>query len=104
MVAARMYDVFWRTLGNSSYLEKRLVDGKYHGINVVHVEPSPETGMFDPLGMLNAHPGKSRKLLWQGYRDTERALHAAQPRTGRVKGKVPAPPESPRREKDTGGR
>jgi predicted acylesterase/phospholipase RssA len=83
-VAARMYDVFWRTLGNSSYLEKRLVDGKYHGINVVHVEPSPETGMFDPLGMLNAHPSKSRRLLWDGYRDTERALQEAPP-SGRVK-------------------
>ena len=74
-VAARMYDVFWRTFGNSSHLEKRLEDGKYHGINVTVLEPSPETGMFDPLAMLNAHPGKSKKLLWEGYRDTERALH-----------------------------
>jgi hypothetical protein len=31
--------------------------------------------MFDPLAMLNAHPGKSKKLLWQGYRDAERMLH-----------------------------
>jgi len=31
--------------------------------------------MFDPLAMLNAHPGKSKKLLWEGYRDTERMLH-----------------------------
>jgi hypothetical protein len=46
--------------------------------------------MFDPLGMLNAHPGKSRKLLWQGYRDTEKALQGGTPRTGRVKGRVPA--------------
>ena len=45
--------------------------------------------MFDPLGMLNAHPGKSRKLLWQGYRDTEKALQGGAPRTGRVKGKMP---------------
>jgi len=74
-VAARMYDVFWRTFGNSSHLEKRLEDGKYHGMNVTVLEPSPETGMFDPLAMLNAHPGKSKKLLWEGYRDTERALH-----------------------------
>ena len=59
-VAARLYDVFWRTLGNSSYLEKTLEDGKYHGINVTVFEPSPESGMFDPIGMLNAHPGKSR--------------------------------------------
>ena len=88
-VALRMYDVFWRTIGNSSILEKQLVDGEYHGIRVTHLEPSPETGMFDPLGMLNAHPGKSRKLLWQGYRDTERVLHHAPPRTGRVKGKIP---------------
>ena len=45
--------------------------------------------MFDPFGMLNAHPRKSRKLLWQGYRDTERALHQPRGRSGRVKGKVP---------------
>jgi predicted acylesterase/phospholipase RssA len=89
-VAMRMYDIFWRTVGNSSVLEKKLdANGRYHGIDVTILEPSPETGMFDPLGMLNAHPGKSRKLLWQGYRDTERALHSGEPRTGRVKGRVP---------------
>jgi NTE family protein len=75
-VAARMYDVFWRTFGNSSHLEKQLDEhGRYHGINVTLLEPSPDTGMFDPLAMLNAHPGKSKKLLWDGYRDTERMLH-----------------------------
>jgi predicted acylesterase/phospholipase RssA len=88
-VALRMYDVFWRTFGNTSYLEKKLEDGKYHGIDVTVLEPSPETGMFDPLGMLNAHPGKSKRLLWEGYRDTERALVAGARRTGRVKGKAP---------------
>jgi NTE family protein len=88
-VAMRMYDIFWRTIGNNSILEKQLVDGKYHGINVTVFEPSPETGMFDPLGMLNAHPRKSRKLLWQGYRDAEKVLNASQPRSGRIKGKVP---------------
>jgi NTE family protein len=98
-VAMRMYDIFWRTVGNSSVLEKKLDNGRYHGIDVTVLEPSPETGMFDPLGMLNAHPGKSRKLLWQGYRDTERALHADKPRTGRVKGKVPALPDSPGRKR-----
>jgi NTE family protein len=90
-VAMRMYDIFWRTVGNSSVLEKKLDEnGRYHGIDVTILEPSPETGMFDPLGMLNAHPGKSRKLLWQGYRDTEKALRGEKPRTGRVKGRVPA--------------
>lgn len=88
-VALRMYDVFWRTFGNSSYLEKRLEDGRYQGIEVTVLEPTPETGMFDPLAMLNAHPGKSRKLLMQGYRDTERMLLGGQPRTGRAKGRVP---------------
>ena len=88
-VAMRMYDIFWRTIGNNSILEKQLEDGKYHGINVTVFEPSPETGMFDPLGMLNAHPRKSRKLLWQGYRDAEKVLNDAQPRSGRIKGKVP---------------
>jgi predicted acylesterase/phospholipase RssA len=83
-VAARMYDVFWRTFGNSSRLEKQLDGGRYHGIDVTVLEPSPETGMFDPLGMLNAHPGKSKKLLWQGYRDTERALHGRQSGVGRA--------------------
>jgi hypothetical protein len=84
-----MYDVFWRTFGNSSYLEKRLEDGRYHGIDVTVLEPAPETGMFDPLGMLNAHPGKSKRLLWQGYRDTEEALRQGAQRTGRVKGSPP---------------
>jgi predicted acylesterase/phospholipase RssA len=88
-VALRMYDVFWRTFGNTSYLEKKLEGGKYHGIDVTVLEPSPETGMFDPLGMLNAHPGKSKRLLWEGYRDTERALVAGARRTGRVKGRTP---------------
>jgi NTE family protein len=88
-VAMRMYDIFWRTIGNNSLLEKKLEDGKYHGINVTVLEPSPETGMFDPFGMLNAHPRKSRKLLWQGYRDTERVLQQPKGRSGRVKGKVP---------------
>lgn len=91
-VATRMYDVFWRTFGNSSYLEKHLEEGRYRGIDVTVLEPAPETGMFDPVGMLNAHPGKSRKLLLQGYRDTENALHAREPRTGRVKGATPKPP------------
>jgi len=88
-VAQRMYDVFWRTFGNSSYLEKRLEDGRYHGIGVTILEPSPDTGMFDPFGMLNAHPGKSKKLLLEGYRDTDRALRNREPRTGRVKGSSP---------------
>jgi hypothetical protein len=39
--------------------------------------------------MLNAHPGKSKKFLLQGYRDAQQALHGGQPRTGRVKGSVP---------------
>jgi hypothetical protein len=84
-----MYDIFWRTIGNNSILEKQLDNGKYHGINVTVFEPSPETGMFDPLGMLNAHPRKSRKLLWKGYRDAEKVLNESQPRSGRIKGKVP---------------
>jgi predicted acylesterase/phospholipase RssA len=89
-VAMRMYDIFWRTIGNNSILEKQLENGKYHGINVTVLEPSPETGMFDPLGMLNAYPAKSRKLLWEGYRDTETVLNEGpQRRDGRVKGKVP---------------
>jgi predicted acylesterase/phospholipase RssA len=88
-VALRMYEVFWRTFGNSSYLEKHLEEGRYHGINVTVIEPEPETGMFDPLGMINAHPSKSRKFLWQGYRDTEDVLVGSEPRSGRVKGKVP---------------
>ncbi|MEX2195458.1 MAG: patatin-like phospholipase family protein [Thermoleophilaceae bacterium] len=93
-VAARMYDVFWRTFGNSSYLEKNLQDGRYRGIEVTVLEPEAESGMFDPVGMLHAHPGKSRKLLLQGYRDTELALHGQEPRSGRVKGAMPG--EDPR--------
>jgi NTE family protein len=88
-VAQRMYDVFWRTFGNSSYLEKRLEEGRYHGIRVTVLEPSPTTGMFDPIGMLNAHPSKSKRFLLEGYRDTDRALRSREPRTGRVKGTQP---------------
>ncbi|HEX4718384.1 MAG TPA: patatin-like phospholipase family protein [Thermoleophilaceae bacterium] len=88
-VAQRMYDVFWRTFGNSSYLEKRLEEGRYHGIRVTVLEPLPQTGMFDPLGMVNAHPGKSKRFLLEGYRDTDRALRRREPRTGRVKGAQP---------------
>jgi NTE family protein len=88
-VAQRMYDVFWRTFGNSSYLEKHLEKGRYHGIEVTILEPSPQTGMFDPVGMLNAHPGKSKKFLLEGYRDTDRALRGREPRTGRIKGAEP---------------
>lgn len=95
-VVQRMYDVFWRTFGNSSYLEKSFEDGRYHGIEVTVLEPAAETGMFDPLGMLNAHPGKSKRLLWQGYRDTDRALAGAEPRTGRVKGSIPEAKPGPR--------
>jgi NTE family protein len=90
-VAQRMYDVFWRTFGNSSYLEKRLEDGRYHGIEVTILEPSPQTGMFDPVGMLNAHPGKSKRFLLEGYNDTDRALRGREPRTGRIKGATPEP-------------
>jgi predicted acylesterase/phospholipase RssA len=85
-VALRMYDILWRTLGNSSHLEKRLEGGRWNGIDVTVLEPGPETGMFDPLGMLNAHPAKSKRLLWQGYRDTDQVLRGGRPRTGRVKG------------------
>jgi len=88
-VAQRMYDVFWRTFGNSSYLEKNLEDGRYRGIRVTILEPSPKTGMFDPIGMLNAHPGKSKRFLLEGYRDTDRALRSREPRSGRVKGAQP---------------
>lgn len=53
------------------------------------LEPIPQTGMFDPFGMLNAHPGKSKRFLLEGYRDTDRALRQREPRTGRVKGAQP---------------
>jgi len=91
-VAMRMYDILWRTLGNVSHLEKQIEDGRYHGIDVTVLEPSPETGMFDPLGMLNAHPAKSKRMLWQGYRDTDEALRAGATRSGRVKGAQSPPP------------
>jgi predicted acylesterase/phospholipase RssA len=91
-VAMRMYDILWRTLGNVSHLEKQLDEGRYHGIDVTVLEPSPETGMFDPLGMLNAHPGKSKRLLWQGYRDADEVLRTGASRTGRVKGAESPPP------------
>ncbi len=90
-VALRMYEIFWRTFGNSSYLEKHIEDGKYQGINVTVLEPSPELGMFDPLKMLHAHPSKSKKFLWSGYRDTEEVLHGTgNSRSGRGRGTTPS--------------
>jgi hypothetical protein len=56
---------------------------------VTVLEPSPQAGMFDPIGMLNAHPGKSKRFLLEGYRDTDRALREREPRSGRIKGAVP---------------
>ena len=103
-VAMRMYDIFWRTIGNTSILEKKIENGKYHDINVTVVEPSPETGMFDPLGMINAYPAKSRKLLWQGYRDMEKVLQEGPQREGRAKGKVPEPPDEEPHSGDGAGR
>lgn len=76
-VAMRMYDMVWRSIGNSTYLRQRVEEGTGDGARVTVLAPSPETGMFDPVGMLNAHPGKSKKLLLQGYRDTEQALLAS---------------------------
>ena len=104
-VALRMYDILWRTLGNSSHLEKRLEDGRWNGIDVTVLEPGHESGMFDPLGMLNAHPGKSKRLLWQGYRDTDEVLRGGLPRSGRVKGSgSPEPARHPRPRRAAGGR
>jgi predicted acylesterase/phospholipase RssA len=94
-VAMRMYDVLWRTLGNVSLLEKHLEEGRWHGIDVTVLEPGHETGMFDPLGMLNAHPAKSKRLLWQGYRDTDEVLRAGRARHGRVKGAESPEPARP---------
>ena len=51
-----------------------------------------------PIGMLNAHPGKSRRFLLEGYRDTDRALRVREPRSGRVKGAVPEPRPGQERE------
>ena len=84
-VALRMYDILWRTLGNSSHLEKHLEEGRWNGIDVTVLEPGHETGMFDPLGMINAHPGKSKRLLWMGYRDTDEVLRGGHARSGRVR-------------------
>lgn len=86
-VALRMYDIFWRTWGNSSYLEKHFEAGKYKDFDVTILEPDSGTGLFDPLRMLNVHPGKSKKLLWQGYRDTDEHLKGKRAkRHGRVRG------------------
>ena len=84
-VALRMYDVLCRTVGHSSYLEKRLEDGRWRGTEVTVFSPSAETGAFDPIGMLNAHPSKSKRLLWRGYRDTDEVLRGRAERSKPVK-------------------
>ncbi len=84
-VALRMYDVLCRTVGHSSYLEKRLEDGRWRGTEVTVLSPSAETGAFDPVGMLNAHPAKSKRLLWRGYRDTDDVLRGGAERSKPVK-------------------
>jgi NTE family protein len=98
-VALRMYDMFWRTFGNSMHLRQRLRDGRYGDMSVTLIEPSPETGMFDPLKMLDARPSKSRKLLLEGYRDAERALYGSAKGARRVPGE-----RSPGRNRDPGSR
>ncbi|HEV2771337.1 MAG TPA: patatin-like phospholipase family protein [Thermoleophilaceae bacterium] len=84
-VALRMYDVLCRTVGHSSYLEKRLEYGRWRGTEVTVFSPSAETGAFDPIGMLNAHPSKSKRLLWRGYRDTDEVLRGRAERSKPVK-------------------
>lgn len=80
-VALRMYDVLCRTVGHSSYLQKRLEGGKWQGTKVTVLSPSAETGAFDPIGMLNAHPSKSKRFLWRGYRDTDQVLRGGAARS-----------------------
>ena len=84
-VALRMYEVLCRTVGHSSYLEKRLEDGRWRGTEVTVFSPGAETGAFDPIGMLNAHPSKSKRLLWRGYRDTDEVLRGRAERSKPVK-------------------
>lgn len=84
-VAMRMYDVLCRTIGHSSYLEKRLEGGQWRGTEVTVLAPSAETGAFDPIGMLNAHPSKSKRLLWRGYRDTDEVLRGGAARSKPVR-------------------
>lgn len=84
-VALRMYDLVCRTVGHSSYLEKRVEDGRWLGTEVTVLSPSAETGAFDPIGMLNAHPAKSKRLLWRGYRDTDEVLRGGAARSKPIK-------------------
>ncbi len=85
-VALRMYDLICRTVGHYSYLEKRLEGGQWLGAEVTILSPSAETGAFDPFGMLNAHPAKSKRLLWRGYRDTDEVLRGGAARSEPIKG------------------
>ena len=91
-VALRMYDVLCRAVGHFSYLEKRVEGGRWHGTEVTVLSPGAETGAFDPIGMLNAHPSKSKRLLWRGYRDTDEVLRGGAARSKPVKAATSRPP------------
>lgn len=105
-VALRMYDVLCRTVGHSSYLEKRVEGGHWRGTEVTVLSPGAETGAFDPIGMLNAHPSKSKRLLWRGYRETDEVLRGGAARSKPIKAAASRPPDRPgtRRSVDGGGR
>jgi predicted acylesterase/phospholipase RssA len=91
-VAMRMYDLLCRTVGHSSYLQKRLEGGQWRGTEVTVLAPSAETGAFDPIGMLNAHPSKSKRLLWRGYRDTDAVVRGGAARSKPAKAAVARAP------------
>jgi NTE family protein len=68
----RLIDVMWRTIGNMGHLYARIVDGKFHGVPVIVIEPGEELSGFNILGLFNNTPARARKLIAAGYRDAKR--------------------------------
>lgn len=81
-LARRFLDVMWRTVGNMGYLYAHTDDGRFHGVPVTIIEPTEQWSGFSPLGVFNAYPAKSRRLMEAGYRDAKRALAKRARRAG----------------------
>jgi predicted acylesterase/phospholipase RssA len=70
----RLFDVLWRTIGNTGHLYARILDGKFHDVPVTIIEPGEELSGFNPLGLFHNTPQKAARMINAGYRDAKRAL------------------------------
>jgi NTE family protein len=84
----RLFDVLWRTIGNTGHLYARIIDGRFHGVPVTIIEPGEELSGFSPLGLFHNSPSKAGRMIAAGYRDAKRALQ--RPEHGAIRGDLKA--------------